>query len=67
MSHLTGKDYPELCEDCRRAIAAAAAMMVFLPDDDDDDDEAPCNFVYDSRLFCGGHECVNKPKEEMEK
>jgi hypothetical protein len=25
--------------------------------EDTDDPEAPCNWVYDHRLFCGGHEC----------
>ncbi len=57
---LTGKDYPYLCDTCRATIDQIA--LLFNGDQaDTDDPEAPAMMVYDQRLYCGGHECVNKP------
>lgn len=53
---LTGKDYPHLCTECRAAIDSVVDLVREGPDTDDD--EAACMFVYDHRMYCGGHECV---------
>lgn len=58
---LTGIDYPELCAKCRAAIDTMYAMLESGPDYDRYDDEAAINLVYDNRMYCGGHECINKP------
>lgn len=59
---LTGKDYPHLCSECQAAIDYAA--MFFGEDGPDtDNEEAPCDFVYDHRMFCGGHTCINRPEK----
>ena len=63
MKFLTGKDYPELCPICRAAIDRLADLYVDGLMPDTDNPEAPCDAVYDERLFCGGGECVNKGGE----
>lgn len=57
---LVGKDYLELCDKCRAAIDECA-LSFEDGIDTDDDIEAPCNLVYDLRMFCGSTHCVNKP------
>lgn len=60
---LTGDDYPHLCQDCRATISAIAASIFDGDQADTDDNEAPAMYVYDNKMYCGGHECVNKPGE----
>lgn len=55
---LVGKDYPWLCSQCQQQIDTIAGMIKDLPDTDDN--EAPCMYVCDHALFCGGTECKNK-------
>ena len=61
---LTGKDYPDLCEACRQAIDLAAELIAVAAEDEyssEDEygvNEGPIDYVYDHRLFCGGHECT---------
>jgi len=61
MKFLTGSDYPDLCSKCRMAIDQAVDIVVMGADTDDE--EAPCNFVYDHGMFCGGHECKAEYEE----
>jgi hypothetical protein len=58
MEYMTGKDCPHLCNDCRVAIDDIAAMYNEGEMSDDDDEEAPCMYVYDHGMYCGGHECI---------
>ena len=59
MKFLTGKDYPDLCKKCRTIIDHISDFII--PEGPDTDDvEAPCNYVYDHNLFCGGFECLNE-------
>ena len=60
MTFLTGKDYPHLCSICRRAIDDIAQLFTEGLMADTDDTEAPCTYVYDHGMYCGGHECANK-------
>ncbi len=65
MKFLTGKDYPWLCAQCQARIDEAVPIVMLLIQEGPDrdwDEEAPCEHVYDQGLFCGGHECVNKPE-----
>ena len=57
---LTGKNYPNLCSFCRKAIDDIAQLFMEGLMADTDDPEAPCTAVYDRGLYCGGHECINK-------
>lgn len=59
MEFLTGKDYPHLCSACQATIDQVALLF----NGDQEDTEAPCMFVYDHRMFCGGLECVNKAQD----
>jgi hypothetical protein len=59
---LTGKDYPHLCAVCRAAIDGMTMLYREGLVEDTDDEEAPCRFVYDHALFCGGRECRNPPQ-----
>lgn len=63
MEFLTGKDYPHVCLGCRAMIDSVAQMFAEGEMADTDDEEAPCMYVYDHGMYCGGHECVNKPTE----
>lgn len=56
---LTGKDYPWLCKECQNMVDSIAMLYGEGDMEDTDDDEAACNYVYDHRLFCGGHTCKN--------
>ncbi len=56
MKFLTGSDYPDLCRKCRMTIDQVVDIVSMGADTDDE--EAPCNFVYDHGMFCGGHECT---------
>jgi len=56
MKFLTGSDYPDLCLKCRMTIDQVVDIVSMGADTDDE--EAPCNFVYDHGMFCGGHECT---------
>lgn len=58
----TGKDYPHLCDRCRATIDDVASLVFGEDGPDTDNEEAPCDYVYDHRMFCGGSECVNKPE-----
>jgi len=57
---LVGKDYPHLCKKCQQAIDDVAGLFAEDFMEDTDNDEAPCDFVYDHGMFCGGHHCENK-------
>ena len=61
---LTGADYPHLCAKCRAAIDAMALLYRDGLMEDTDDEEAPCLYVYDHALFCGGRECRNPPRDD---
>jgi len=61
MEFLTGKDYPHLCDHCRAAIDDIAAVYKDGLMEDTDDEEAPCMYVYDHRMYCGGGQCDNPP------
>ena len=61
MKFLTGSDYPDLCSKCRMVIDQAVDIVSMGADTDDE--EAPCNFVYDKQMFCGGHECKAEDEE----
>ncbi len=52
MKFLTGSDYPDLCRKCRMTIDQVVDIVSMGADTDDE--EAPCNFVYDHGMFCGG-------------
>lgn len=65
MNFLTGKDYPHLCPACRRAIDDIAALFQEGEMPDTDDEEAPCMYVYDHGMFCGGHECKDHQYETV--
>jgi hypothetical protein len=56
----SGKDYPHLCSLCRKAVDDMHQLYTEGLTEDEDNDEAPCDAVYDRRMFCGGHTCVNK-------
>ena len=58
MDFLKGKDYPHLCQECQNTIDSVMPLIDEGPDTDDN--EAPIMLVYDQRMFCGGHKCVNK-------
>lgn len=60
---LTGKDYPHLCETCRATIDDVASLVFDGDGPDTDNEEAPCDYVYDHGMFCGGHTCINKPEK----
>jgi hypothetical protein len=60
---LTGKDYPHLCPKCQAAIDDVARLYKEGLMEDTDDEEAPCLYVYDHALFCGGRECRNPPQD----
>jgi hypothetical protein len=60
---LTGKDYPHLCPKCQAAIDGVAMLYREGLMEDTDDEEAPCMFVYDHAMFCGGRECCNPPQD----
>ena len=63
MEFLTGKDYPWVCEKCCAAIDAAA--LLFNGDQPDtDDEEAPAMYVYDHKMYCGGHSCKQTQNDE---
>lgn len=55
---LTGKDYSHLCQECQNTIDSVIELV--KDGEDTDNPEAACDFVYDNRMFCGGHECINK-------
>jgi len=63
MGYLTGKDYPWLCEECRATVDSVVELVEEYSDEYSSDDEAPCNFVYDHAMFCGGRECKNRPEK----
>ena len=63
MKYLTGKDYPHLCKQCQAMIDRCVDAVEFGPDTDDE--EAPCMFVYDHKLYCGGYECVEEKQEHL--
>lgn len=51
-------EYPHLCDKCNATIRSVAASVIPLgPDDEASDPEAPCNYVYDHAMFCGGRTC----------
>lgn len=58
---LTGKDYPHLCPKCQKAIDDIAHLFQTGILEDTDDIEAPIMFVGDHGMFCGVHQCINKP------
>lgn len=64
MDFLKGRDYPHVCIECRRTISEVAAMYANGNMPDTDDVEAPCNYVYDNCMFCGGSTC--KVEDERE-
>ncbi len=57
-----GKEYTQLCDKCRKVIDEIWEVFNMGVMEDTDDEEAPCNYVYDNALFCGGHECINTPE-----
>jgi hypothetical protein len=70
---MTGKDYPHLCETCRKRIDDAAAMFdgaeaLGLSEDlpGSEDPEAPIMYVYDSGGYCGGRECTSKTDRDKD-
>jgi len=60
--YLRGESYAhKLCAECTAAIDQIADLYESGDMPDSDDPEAPIMYVYDHRMFCGGHECVNRP------
>jgi hypothetical protein len=66
MEFLTGKDYPWLCEECRGQVDRVAALFAEGAMPDTDNPEAPCDYVYDNRLFCGDNGAYCRGDEEEE-
>ena len=58
------KSYDHLCEKCQSLLADVTQVMEEMGPDTDNQ-EAPCDWMYDRRLFCGGHEC-NGEEESSE-
>jgi len=53
---LTGKDYPQLCDQCKMMINVAAELIQNgMADDYVGDPEGPSMLVYDRGWFCEGH------------
>ena len=54
MKYLTGKDYPESCEMCQRAIDNAFELITLglVGEDYIEDPEGPSMLAYDKRWTC---------------
>lgn len=65
MEYLRGKDYPNMCGKCQRAIDLAHNTICIIGVDDEyaNDPEGPCMYAYDNKMFCGGVTCDNRPQE----
>jgi len=59
MKYYTGKDYPESCDKCKRAIDDAHGLIVngFVDESYVDDIEGPCNLAYDKRWLNDDNDC----------
>jgi len=62
MQFLCGKDYPWLCDSCKATLDSLAQLFKEDMLGDTDDEEAPAMHMYDTALYCGGHECINHKK-----
>jgi hypothetical protein len=56
------KDYHWLCDECKEQLVRVTQMFEEDLMEDTDDEEAPCNFMYDHKMFCGGHTCKRGEK-----
>lgn len=54
---LDPKSYTHLCEACRSVLVTITHAFEEDLLGDTDDEEAPCNYMYDHRMFCGGFTC----------
>ena len=54
IEYLTGKDYPDLCDNCKRSIDDAHELIVmgFVSEDYVIDNEGPSMLAYDKRWTC---------------
>tara|TARA_R100001530_G_C4304407_1_gene151329 strand:+ start:500 stop:694 length:195 start_codon:yes stop_codon:yes gene_type:complete len=54
MKYLTGKDYSDSCNNCKRAIDDAHELIVmgFVSEDYIEDPEGPSMLAYDKRWTC---------------
>ena len=51
-------EYTWLCDKDRAKLANITDLFVGGNMPDTLDEEAPCNFMYDNKLFCGGWTCI---------
>lgn len=66
MDFIDPTTYTHICDNCRAILATITRGFEEGLFADEDDEEAPSNMMYDRRMFCGGHECINKPAEHEE-
>lgn len=57
IEYLDPDSYTHLCPACRQTLTAVTEMYRLGDMPDSDDEEAPCDFMYDQSLFCGGQRC----------
>ena len=56
--------YDNLCDECRALLAGITTEME-ENGADTDNEEAPCDYMYDHRMFCGGHECSRDGEDDL--
>tara|TARA_Y100001937_G_scaffold94395_1_gene128027 strand:+ start:317 stop:499 length:183 start_codon:yes stop_codon:yes gene_type:complete len=59
MQYLTSKDYPNLCDRCKKAIDDAHELIVmnFVSEEYIDDDEGPSMLAYDKGWLSDDSRC----------
>ena len=59
MKYLTGDNYPDFCESCKRAIDTAHQIIVdgLVNDKYSDDNEGPCMLAYDRGWLSDDSRC----------
>lgn len=62
MEFLNSEHYPELCDKCKTLLDNIAMVYKEGEMPDTDDEEAPCNYLYDNSMFCGGRSCANQKR-----
>ena len=56
---LSAEEYTWLCDPCRATLATITTMFEEGTMPDTDDEEAPINYMYDHRMYCGKTTCIN--------
>jgi hypothetical protein len=60
------ESYIWLCEACRGMLAKVTELFESGEMPDTDDNEAPCMYMGDHQLFCGGGHCNRHRDEQKE-